>query len=186
MANAQNKKSLYDGLKAIGTAGLSGVTVSATSTLSALAELLEGTSSVQSIPRLLAELRRQDLVIISKHPRSIHLQLSVKGIHRLQRLEIEQMNIDQNQRWDGMWRMVMFDVPAHLTRERSLFRRELKRLGFTMVQRSIWMHPYPCFDAVASLISYCNLQRHVSIAEVGRIDEVTLKRLLRSYPDLNS
>lgn len=184
MAKSENKKILYNGLKAIGSSGLSGVTVTANTVSSALDELLGGTTSAHTSPRLLAELRRQDLIVITKHPRSIHLQLSVKGIHRLQRLEVDDLSINHNQRWDGLWRMVMFDVPAHLTRERSLFRRELKRLGFTMVQKSIWMHPFPCFDAVASLIAYCNLQRHVSIAEIGRIDEVTLKRLMRAYPDL--
>jgi DNA-binding transcriptional regulator PaaX len=46
--------------------------------------------------------------------------------------------------WDGIWRIVMFDIPQ----ERKAYRWELRHLlqecGFIQVQQSVYAAPYPC------------------------------------------
>ena len=173
-------------LKSIGENGLSGVHVTAKSAPDALTKLsiLPIDPSPQRHYQLVNELKRQELVTISRENDDFHLQLSVKGIHRLQRAEIESLSIKKPAIWDKKWRLVMFDIPSHKNESRYILTSNLKRLGFRMIQKSFWVHPYPCFDIAEKVILYANLQNYISLAEISRLDAVSERRLLRHFKDL--
>jgi phenylacetic acid degradation operon negative regulatory protein len=46
-------------------------------------------------------------------------------------------------RWDGKWRMVVFDVPQRRAGERIRLRRSLADRGFGYLQDSVWITPDP-------------------------------------------
>lgn len=64
---------------------------------------------------------------------------------------------------DGKIRLVIFDVPEKMKTTREAFRRHLVNLGFTMEQKSVWSNRYPCEDLVNLIVSYHNLNKHVSL-----------------------
>lgn len=169
------KQAVNQALLVIGENGLSGVVCEATSLAQAL-------SQITALPpylcdRVAAELHRQKLVEISKQKKTYRIQLSVKGVHRLQRAELSTITVPEPSTWDGHWRMVTYDVPVAKSKERRLFASELRRLGFVMGRESVWFHPHPCFSAVTELASRCGLQRHITMAEIVRLDTVTLTKL---------
>lgn len=171
------KQAINTGLEHIGKNGMSGVVCEAGS----LPEALRA-AGLDSLPdsviwRVAAELHRQKLVEITKDGKHLRLQLSVKGIHRLQRAQIEKITVPEPAEWDNLWRMVTYDVPRSQNAQRHLFTSQLKRLGFVMVRESVWFHKNPSFDAVLELARYCNIQRYVTLAEITRLDQVTLERL---------
>ncbi len=43
---------------------------------------------------------------------------------------------------DGVWKLVIFDVPEKQKKVRNIFRAKLKQLGFKKWQNSIWVTPY--------------------------------------------
>ena len=45
--------------------------------------------------------------------------------------------------WDGLWRLVLFDVPVEQDRRRKELRRYLQGRGFGCLQRSVWITPHP-------------------------------------------
>lgn len=47
-----------------------------------------------------------------------------------------------NRRWDGKWRIVLFDVEVSKGRARDKFRRYLRARGFGCLQRSAWISPH--------------------------------------------
>jgi len=53
--------------------------------------------------------------------------------------------------WDGVWRMVMFDVPQAQARLRSQFRRKLRTLRFGWLQNSVWLSPDPVDELAREL-----------------------------------
>jgi DNA-binding transcriptional regulator PaaX len=109
------------------------------------------------------------------------LQPSVKGIHRLQRAQLDTVIIPHSAAWDGYWRMVTYDVPRAQSTKRRLFTDQLKRLGFVMVRESVWFHKEPCFNAVLEIAKYCNIQRYITLAEIVRLDTVTLSKLETAF-----
>lgn len=186
MQRHETKQALNAILETIGSRGLSGVVVPADTLLQALEQLevFDETTSSATRQSLTANLRRQGLIEISKKDGHMVLQPSVKGVHRLQRAQIHALFIRPQQRWDGTWRMVSYDIPARYAKQRRLFTAELHRLGFTLIKDSTWFHPYPCFDALSELVAYCGLTNYVMVAEIARIDEITLRRLYKAYPSL--
>ncbi len=186
MKRQDTKRVISAVLGAIGANGLSGVSAQAVTLhdmLDAIHAFPEGLSRDEQ-RAVVANLRRLGLIEISHVGNKITVQPSVKGVHRLQRAKIDELYIQPQTNWDGTWRMVSYDIPARYARQRRLLTSELHRLGFSLVKDSTWFHPYPCFDVVSELIAYCGLTQFVMIAEIARIDEATLARLLRRYPTL--
>lgn len=171
------KQAINLSLSHIGENGMSGVMCEARSLPEALRTLGLHNLSNKTLERVSAELRRQGLIEISQEGKRLHVQPSVKGIHRLQRAQIDNIEIKRPATWDGIWRMVTYDVPRAQSASRRLFTTQLKRLGFVMARESVWFHNAPCFEAVIELAKYCNVQRHITLAEVTRLDSITLEKL---------
>lgn len=186
MSRSATREYINDTLRIIGSDGLSGMIFKQEKVNEAFSFLqLQLTSPApMSSQRLIAELRRQDLVIITQLSGVVKVQLSVKGVHRLQLAHLRSVTVPTPQQWDNIWRMVVFDIPARHADSRYLLTSELKRLGFVMLQNSMWLHPYPCFDQITQLLRYTNLQPFVTLAEISRIDSASLQRLAKYYPDL--
>lgn len=52
-------------------------------------------------------------------------------------------------RWDGKWRVVIFDVREKYKGARERLRRLLRKSGFYRLQDSVWVHSYECEELVA-------------------------------------
>ncbi len=175
------KQAVNVSLGVIGRNGMNGVVCEATSLPEALKIAGLDKLSEKTLARVAAEMRRQHLVEINKEKTHLRLQLSVKGIHRLQRVQIDNVSLSEPATWDGMWRMVTYDVPRSQSAKRRIFTTQLRRLGFVMVRESVWFHKYPCFEQVLELAQYCNLQRSITLAEVSRLDQVSLDKLNAAF-----
>jgi phenylacetic acid degradation operon negative regulatory protein len=49
-------------------------------------------------------------------------------------------------RWDGQWRLVLFDMPAGQNAQRERLRRYLREKGFGYLQNSVWITPDPLVE----------------------------------------
>ena len=54
-------------------------------------------------------------------------------------------------RWDGKWRMLIFDIPERRRPLRAKVRATLRELGFVRLQDSVWVFPYDCEDLIVIL-----------------------------------
>ena len=65
--------------------------------------------------------------------------------------------------WDKKWRIIIFDIPQekHITRIR--FRNRLKLLGCVMLQKSVFVFPYPCHEEIGDIASYLEVSDYVDI-----------------------
>jgi len=46
-------------------------------------------------------------------------------------------------KWDGRWRLVIYDIPETDRKFRLMLRRELSQSGFGCLQKSVWVSPHP-------------------------------------------
>ena len=54
-------------------------------------------------------------------------------------------------RWDGRWRLILFDVPESRSSARNTLRRYLQDCGFGYLQNSVWITPHPAIEQRALL-----------------------------------
>jgi DNA-binding transcriptional regulator PaaX len=180
-----NRDSINQALKVIGSAGFSGLSVSAPSASRGLVLLLRkhGAKHI-STNRLLYDLKRRGLVEVAAQPGRIRYTLTPAGAYRLQELGIDEIRIPPPKKWDKKWRLVAFDVPVKQSRQRQEFVEKLQSLGFVMLQKSLWVHPFPCFTEVEEITSHYNVLRHCSLMEVDIVDEASRRHLRRQFKNL--
>ncbi|TSC85845.1 MAG: phenylacetic acid degradation operon negative regulatory protein [Parcubacteria group bacterium Gr01-1014_8] len=66
---------------------------------------------------------------------------------RLQQAEAIQPQIPR--KWDGLWRVVIFDIWEKRRRQRVQLRKMLQKIGFVKLQESVWIFPHPCEEFIS-------------------------------------
>jgi phenylacetic acid degradation operon negative regulatory protein len=111
---------------------------------------------------------------------TISLKLTDQGKAKVLTFSIEKMKIKKMERWDGKWRLVLFDIPESKKRLRDLLRNSLKNIGFHEFQKSAFICPNKCEDEVNFLIEYYDLRKYVRFIVAKQIDnEPHLKQIFK-------
>lgn len=71
--------------------------------------------------------------------------------------------------WDGVWRIVIFDIPERNKRVRDKFRRKLKHWGFKNWQQSVWVTKNDVTDKLRSLIEELGIEKWVAVLESSNV-----------------
>lgn len=78
------------------------------------------------------------------------LRLTPKGAAHLASERTRHV-LEQPKRWDGKWRVVIFDIKEPHRSIRDGLRYELASIGFQKLQNSVWVYPHPCEEFIALL-----------------------------------
>ena len=93
--------------------------------------------------------------------------ITPKGMKRV--FDIKMKIGYRNRRADRKWQMILFDIPEQKRRERDLFRKQLKYLGYKKLQKSIWVCPYDILKDTEILIKRYKLDRFVRLLLVEEV-----------------
>ena len=77
------------------------------------------------------------------------LHLTSAGHTHIEKILMREYRIPEPVRWDGKWRILMFDIREKRRRVRNRLRTLLQGAGFVHLQDSVWVYPYPCDEFVA-------------------------------------
>ena len=126
----------------------------------------------RQIWRRFYELRKKDLLEFDGEDEdgTLIYKVSDKGKKRIRRFVYEELVINKPKKWDGKWRLVIFDIPEKYRKVRSSFSLKLKKMGFYQCQKSVWIHPFQCNEEVNFLTDYLNIQPFV---KVFKVEEMT-------------
>ena len=83
---------------------------------------------------------------------------------------------------DGIWRIVIFDIPETQRKVRNFLRQKLKQLGFKLWQNSIWISPYALAPGVEKELLALANQYFVRLIKTTDINYT--KDLQRQFPEL--
>ncbi|MDP2932905.1 MAG: hypothetical protein Q8N81_02130 [bacterium] len=103
-------------------------------------------------------LRERGMIKLQRQDNKIRILLTEKGKKRLFSYQIQDLKIYRPPKWDGRWRLVMFDVPEAQRSSRDLIRFKLRQLGFLSVQKSVYIHPYSCDGLIETLRTHYHLR----------------------------
>ena len=83
-------------------------------------------------------------------------------------------------KWDGKWRIVIFDIPQELHNKRNRFRKRLKFLGFYMIQKSVFVFPYTCEEELATYANDLDISDYINVIKADDLGFVG-KEVKRFY-----
>lgn len=122
----------------------------------------------------------QSQLVAEKHNAdgTVTLVLTKEGKERALTYRLEEIEIKTPARWDGYWRIVLFDIPEDIKKLRDAFRRHLKRLGFYEFQKSVFIHPYDCSNEIDFLIEFYNARPYIRFVLAKHLDnELHIKKV---------
>lgn len=120
-------------------------------------------------PKVLSMMKRMDLLPHFRQKESINisrdrlikrgmielkngeLKITQKGKFFLLRNTFYKNKKIKKEKWDGKWRVLIFDIPENLRFIRDQIRTTLIVIGFVRLQDSVWIYPYNCEDLITLL-----------------------------------
>lgn len=102
----------------------------------------------QNVKRSLTRLIENGYVAVEAGGLQKRFYLTKKGERFAALLGEGRLAPKKPRRWDGKWRILIFDIPERRRRLRDQTRVTLVNLGFYRLQDSVWVYPYDCEDLI--------------------------------------
>ena len=106
------------------------------------------------------------------------LVLSEEGKKKILIYNIENLKLKRQSKWDGHWRLFIFDIPEKFKRERYILSKKLKEIGMYQLQKSVYVYPFECKDELEFIIKYFGFRKDVRFILAKEIDnELHLRKI---------
>lgn len=116
----------------------------------------------QLLWRRIREFYEDRLVEFNEHKDgSVTVVLTENGRKRALRYDFENMNIKIPNFWDGLWHIVIFDIPEKRKAAREALRRKLKELGLIELQKSVFVFPHECKDEIEFVAEFFEVGHNI-------------------------
>ncbi len=80
-----------------------------------------------------------------------YYQLTNEGEKLLRRWQLVDYKLIKPKKWDGKWRMIIFDIPEKKRKIRRQISNLFNQAGLYRLQDSVWVFPYDCEDIIGLL-----------------------------------
>ncbi len=104
-------------------------------------------------------LQKRGLIRMEYHGKQLHISLTAEGERHIRDNRIDYMEIKKPWRWDGKWRVLIFDIKEKQRLKREALRGKLKELGLFKLQDSVWICPYQFQKEMKILRDFFGLDR---------------------------
>src|SRR3989344_6267344 len=98
--------------------------------------------------------------------------LTSTGKVRAMRYKLKTMAIKPQKKWDGLWRIVMFDIPEDKKSARRAVGYAIQKLGCVQYQKSVFITPYPCTKEIDFAGECFEVRKYIRIITAKDIENV--------------
>lgn len=78
--------------------------------------------------------------------------LTNKGRDKAEKYRLMNLpKLKRPRRWDGQWRLVIYDIASEKREKRFAIRIALRNCGAVLLQKSVWVVPFDCTEQVSEL-----------------------------------
>lgn len=120
--------------------------------------------------RAMQYLKQQGQITIIKKNEELFIKLTKKGKLRVLLNRLNHKSIPAS-KWDGKWRIIIWDIPESSSTQRNVMRRIVKTLGYYQLQQSVFITPYPIPADAVNYLNASGLARYIRFLRVDKIDD---------------
>lgn len=117
-------------------------------------------------------LEKQGYIRWKKENNKAVLILEPRGKQKIKEYDLNKISLKKTSHWDGMYRVIIFDIPEKKKNARENLRRKLKELEFYRLQKSVFVSPYECRDEIGYLGSVYGIEKHIQYMLVKEIPNI--------------
>ncbi|KKS92511.1 MAG: hypothetical protein UV67_C0002G0001 [Parcubacteria group bacterium GW2011_GWC1_43_12] len=132
------------------------------------------------IKRTVNALRRKKLVKFFRKNGQAVIRITEKGKRKVQEYSFENMKISRPKKWDGLWRLIIFDIPESHKQGRDALNKSLKNLSLYPLQRSVFIYPFQCRNEIDFICDFFDIEQFVDyliVKDIGKDREEEMKTL---------
>lgn len=84
----------------------------------------------------------------------------------------------RDEKWDGGWRIVIFDIPEEKKKYRTQLKKVLHKIGFKNIQSNVWVYPYAVPEFLKHILLEENIKPHTRFITSDNIqDDSDLRKM---------
>ena len=104
-----------------------------------------------TINNSIKHLLQSNLIYFEETPKGKFIRLTKEGESYLRLYTEFGHQLSKPKKWDGKWRIVIFDICEERKTLREKLRNTLREIGFIHLQHSVWVYHYDCEDFITML-----------------------------------
>jgi hypothetical protein len=120
--------------------------------------------------RALKRLLDAGYVVFEEGEKGKRVCLTKKGEHFMALAAQRRFRFQKPAKWDGQWRLIIFDISEKHKKLREKFRLTLTDIGFVRLQDSVWVYPYDCEDFITLLKADFKIGKDILYIIAARIE----------------
>lgn len=121
------------------------------------------------IKRVASRLIRKGHVRKEETPEGWIIKITNKGKSEILKFRLEEFK-PKKDKWDGLWRLVFFDIEEVNRRKRDMLRKYLKKLGLKQMQESVWVGPFDISSEVKYLREVLDISHGVKMGVMKELE----------------
>lgn len=126
----------------------------------------------RKIAQAFSYLKRSRFIVLKEENGKIHVELSGGGKRKIKQYQFNELKIAKPKKWDGKWRIVIFDIPDKKKKvAREALREKLKKLNFFQLQKSVWVHPFPCEEEIRLIAEIFRVTSFINFIVAEKISD---------------
>ncbi len=135
--------------------------------------------------RILQNFEKQKLINVYEKGDGMVMEITEKGKKRILKYKFDEIIIVRPKKWDGHWRMIIFDIPERYKKGRDALTRKLKEMEIYPLQKSVFICPFDCQDEIDFVSEFFDVRKFVHYFVVNGIDKKD-GNFLRGYYNLKT
>lgn len=137
-----------------------------------------------SIEKVAVRLYRRGYVKVEYEIGKPVVTITDKGNVEILKYDLERLDIKKMKKWDGKWRLVIFDIAEKYRNSRNLVRDKLQELGFYKFQESVFIFPYPCEKEIKYLREVLEVPHSIKLIRADRVENDADLRKIFQLPSI--
>ena len=130
----------------------------------------------QYLMRAIKNLEKQKLVEYEIEGDQQVVKITEQGRKKVLKYALREITLSRPSYWDGKWRLIFYDVLHKKNSVRQRFQAYLRSLGFYPLQKSVYLHAWPCEKEIEFLRSYLGISGEVRVVIADHIENDGLFR----------
>lgn len=125
-------------------------------------------------------LKKKKLIRTFIKNKKTYVELTVKGKKRALYYCQKKIAIKRAKKWDGKWRIIIFDIPESRKFKRDTLRNRLKFLGLIEIQKSVYVYPFDFKRELDFLVGWLVIYKYAKyiIGDIIQGEEIIIKTFL--------
>ena len=109
-----------------------------------------------------------------------YVRITKKGKSKLNTIRLEGEDALVPISWDGLWRIIILDIPEERKNEREALRYLLKKANFVYIKNTVWVSPLPYEHLFTNIKKDLGLSTELMIIITDKLDEETHLSFLKA------